>query len=78
LDCQFALEWISGNIGKFGGNPQSITIAGESAGSLTVSFFLQMKNTWGFYQRAIMESGAAIILYDVHQQLNVTANLATK
>jgi carboxylesterase type B len=78
LDCQVALEWVSKNIRGFGGNPDMVTILGESAGSLNIAFFLQMQSTWSFYQRAIMESGASVILYDINQQINVTSNLANQ
>ena len=53
-----AIKWVKKHIGSFGGNPNSITLQGESAGSISIAFHLfspLMKDT---FQRAIMESGA--------------------
>jgi para-nitrobenzyl esterase len=62
----------------FLGNPNQITIFGESAGGGTVAMFLAIQSTWGLYQRVIMESGAVLLLADVDEQVNITTKIANE
>ncbi|CAH2252348.1 esterase FE4-like [Pararge aegeria] len=52
-----ALRWVKDNIRKFGGDPDNITIFGESAGGASVSLHLVSPMTKGLFKRAIMQSG---------------------
>ncbi|KAJ2951247.1 hypothetical protein O0L34_g5648 [Tuta absoluta] len=54
-----ALRWTKRNIHNFGGDPENITIFGESAGGASVSFHLVSPMTKGLFKRAIVQSGAA-------------------
>ena len=57
MDQIAALEWVRRNIAKFGGDPDNVTIAGESAGSQDVSLMLAAPRARPLFRKAIMESG---------------------
>jgi para-nitrobenzyl esterase len=59
LDMVAALEWVKANIKKFGGDPENVTIFGESAGSFAVSTLMASPLARGLFEKAIGESGAA-------------------
>nr|XP_042133463.1 acylcarnitine hydrolase-like isoform X3 [Peromyscus maniculatus bairdii] len=61
LDQVAALHWVQKNIAHFGGNPDQVTIFGESAGGTSVSSHVVSPMSKGLFQRAIMESGVALM-----------------
>ncbi|MGN6620092.1 MAG: carboxylesterase/lipase family protein [Sphingomonas sp.] len=57
LDQIRALQWVKQNIGAFGGDAGKVTIAGESAGALSVMYLMTSPLAKGLFARAISESG---------------------
>ncbi|MER6155916.1 carboxylesterase family protein [Streptomyces sp. NPDC001868] len=58
LDQQAALRWVRANIGRFGGDPGRVTIAGESAGGRSVCTQLASPTGKGLFRAGIVQSGA--------------------
>jgi para-nitrobenzyl esterase len=57
MDQQAALRWVQRNISRFGGDPHRVTIAGQSAGGLSVLAQLVSPASRGLFQRAVVQSG---------------------
>ena len=61
LDQQALLRWVKQNIAAFGGDPDNVTIAGQSNGSLNVGAHLLSPQSAGLFHRAIMQSSPMFI-----------------
>lgn len=59
LDQIAALQWVQENIGAFGGDPDNVTVFGESAGAMSIGMLLAAPRADGLFRRAILQSGAA-------------------
>jgi para-nitrobenzyl esterase len=60
LDCVAALRWVRANISAFGGDPDEVTIFGQSGGASKVSTMMGMPAARGLFKRAIAESASAV------------------
>jgi para-nitrobenzyl esterase len=72
MDQQAALRWVQRNIARFGGDPGNVTIAGQSAGGLSVLAQMVSPGARGLFQRAIVQSGT----FALNQQPLATAEAA--
>ncbi|XP_018563677.1 cholinesterase 1 [Anoplophora glabripennis] len=66
-DQHFAMQWVKRNINLFGGDPEKITISGESAGGASVGLQIISKRNKGLFRGAILQSGTGIN-YKAHQR----------
>lgn len=60
LDCVLALEWVRDNVAHFGGDPNNVTIFGESGGGGKVSVLMAMPPAKVLFHKAIVESGSTL------------------
>jgi para-nitrobenzyl esterase len=60
LDQMQALRWVHQNIGKFGGDPNQVTVFGASSGSLDICDLMASPLAVGLFQRAILQSGFCV------------------
>jgi carboxylesterase type B len=69
------MKWVKENIANFGGNPNSITLFGESAGGVSVSAHTLSKGSWEFFDRAILQSGNMLMPWAIMTNSQVKAGL---
>nr|WGO51717.1 putative antennal esterase CXE18 [Ectropis grisescens] len=73
-----ALRWVKKNIAAFGGDPDNITLFGQSAGGASTSLLLASPLTEGLFNKAIVQSGSAIANWATDRDPISTARLIAK
>jgi para-nitrobenzyl esterase len=73
LDLVAALEWVRDNIANFGGDPDNVTIFGQSGGGGKVSVLMAMSAAKGLFHRAIVQSGSLMRQMTLERSKEVTA-----
>ena len=74
LDMIAALKWVKENIATFGGDPDNVTIAGQSAGAYGVNFLTASPLAKGLFHKVIAQSGASF--YENRRRPNLTLETA--
>ena len=72
MDQMMALKWIHENIAGFGGDPDNVTIFGESAGAGSVTVLPLVKGSHTYFKRVIAESGAPVFTRSTEQAIGCT------
>jgi para-nitrobenzyl esterase len=76
LDVLAALGWVRATIGAFGGDPDNVTVFGQSAGGTLVGALLATPEANGLFRRAIIQSGSGTGAFTPEQARRVTAKAA--
>jgi carboxylesterase type B len=76
LDQQLALEWVRDNIAAFGGNPERVTLAGQSAGAMSVALhLLSIPSSEHLFEAAILQSNPFTIPYRQLEEVALSADI---
>jgi para-nitrobenzyl esterase len=78
LDQQMVMRWVRDNIAPFGGDPNNVTIFGESAGAFDVCFQMVSEGARGLFHRALGESGGCTTALPTRAEAEAEANVFTE
>ena len=62
-DQQMAMKWVKENIENFGGDPNRVTIAGQSAGGISIATHLTTPSSFEYFSQAIVQSGPPMVTF---------------
>ncbi|XP_063434911.1 acetylcholinesterase-like [Mytilus trossulus] len=74
-DQRFGIKWVKDNIMDYGGNPEMITIFGESAGGISVGLQSVIPKNKGLFQRTIAHSGSLLLIRDIDDTEKLTREI---
>ena len=74
-DMLFALRWVQDNIASFGGDPDKVTVFGQSAGATHITSLISSKASKGLFRRAVLQSPSALSQYPEDMASRVAASL---
>ena len=77
LDQVAALEWVKRNIGAFGGSAGNVTIAGESAGALSVMYLMTAPAARGLFHKAVAQSAYMVSAPGLRFQMSSGSHLSS-
>lgn len=75
LDIICALQWIQKNIEKFGGDPNKVTLMGQSSGAGSISLLPIIEGTEGLFKRIIAESGSLSLTFSLEEASELTKRM---
>lgn len=78
MDQMMALKWVHENIAGFGGDPESVTIGGESAGAGSVTLLPLIEGSHAYFNRVLSESGFPSFTRSSRQAIECTDELMAK
>ncbi len=78
MDQMMALKWVHENIAAFGGDPDNVTIFGQSAGGGSVSLLPLIKGSHEYFKRVIAQSGSPVFTRSTEQAIACTNELMEK
>jgi para-nitrobenzyl esterase len=78
LDLVASLEWVRDNIERFGGDPNNVTIFGQSGGGGKVSTLLAMPRAKGLFHKAIVQSGSTLRQVPIDEAQKATEKILAK